>query len=349
METMEQKATKKKYNISECKNFVNSIPNKVLFEIILNTRIENTLRLKSIYKKERTPSMFIFYYEKLGDYYFKDFSSDKFGGPVTLYKDIKGVSTEQAYIDLYEKVNEYIKNGNKIDTSYHPTQSNKIINEYDDTYIKDKYKIDYYFDDFNEVELRYFEKGNISRDILNKFGVISSYYMKYKDGKTFIRRMFCYTTPDGKPIQFYLPKAENISDKKVFISTMIFNDWIYGYDNINTNNNILVICSSLKDMMSLYSVCDDDINIISFGTETFCHKTNKLLNLDLYKIFVLYDNDEEGNKKALKLKNEFPFVNILKWELEKDIFDAVCRYGKDIVKNHFYKLIKEYKYENKNC
>lgn len=316
-------------------------PNKLLFELILNKKINNSIRLHSIYNKEKSPSLYIFYYDKKKDWFFKDFSSNTFGTPVVFLKDKLKITYNESCAILSNKlINYYIKGNTYIEEEIIST-----VKEKTEQSIKDYYNIDYTYQAFEKQDLDYFASGGISLETLYKFSVSPIIRIKSKEifgqkVKT-ETRMFAYLSKEGVPIQFYCPKYKGYCEnKKVFISTSLAANWIYGYDFI-TINKATIIASSLKDMMSLYELIGDKYNIIAFTSEKASIPNQLLTELSFSDVYVLYDNDTHGKTNSLLLKEKYPIIKIIDWQLEKDVFDAIQKYGKEKVLKNLTSLLSK--------
>ena len=289
------------------------IPSAWLFEhyLRLGTKLTGqNHRLNSIFNpRDANPSMFI--YLKNGEYRFKCFSTGKEGNGFDLLQFLYKCDFPTAFSIAK---NDYINNGvqgalDKIVPEPRWTLSNYAV--------KDKW---------DKLDALYWREYNIGSKILEHFNVrpLRSYSM-IKDESSFTvskARIYGYFTAAGELYKIYNPESEHrfINIKNV----------IQGWDQISSDTSRLFICSSLKDIMSLYSL-NIKGNIIAPPSENA--KIDVVKDwVDLHKHkYTIFDNDPAGINAMHTYETTYGIPYIL-LPLSKDISDSVKDHGARKVK-----------------
>lgn len=312
------------------KNLVNDIkdvPSAWIFQHFCKLKEKlngQDVKIKSIFTKERTPSMCIYLDKKTSEYKFKDFSSGKGGPAINIVQEIYSLGYYQALQLIIETYNDYVLHNNGgFDMSDFKEQS--------------KYKVSsYIFRSWTTKDQYFWTQFNIGSKLLEEYNVrpLDSYTMT-KDGKelTIIGNyLYGYFTSDGTLYKIYQPKT---LDKKFIKVT----DHIQGIDKLK-GYKYLLITSGLKDIMSTCSlklhidlIAPDSENTLikKSDMEAFTKKYNKIL--------VMFDNDEAGIKAMNKYKEIYPFVEIVYLPMSKDISDSVKDFGPLSVRNRLVPII----------
>lgn len=172
--------------------------------------------------------------------------------------------------------------------------------------------------DFNEKDLLYWKRFNISKEILELFNVfaIETLYVEGNNG-LFYKRIdnsdYCYGYK-YKNWKIYQPFDDN--DKWLFYGTL---DEIEGWSQLPEKAELLIITKSLKDIMTLYSM---GIPSISFQGERNIPYEQIISELKtrFKRIVLLYDNDPTGIESS----------NIISEIYELEQLFVPDEYGKDI-------------------
>jgi len=194
-----------------------------------------------------------------------------------------------------------------------PKLYNKTIETRRVTIIKKK-KREWTFDD-----AKYWKQFNISKKILKEFLVepISHFWI---NENRFVCKSITYAYRIGLKYKIYAPKEK---ERKWFSNTNATQ--IQGLHMLKGLEGTLVITSSLKDVMSLYSL---GIPAIAFQSETTMPDENVIERLkSRFKCIILfYDNDLAGQTMAERICGTFGFLNAtLKEEwASKDISDFIA-------------------------
>lgn len=203
-------------------------------------------------------------------------------------------------------------------------------------------KIQVEIQDFTEVELRWWNKYGITKEILEKFDVYSCKHV-------FLNGQLCAKSSQNCPIfgyygkkyhgeelwRCYFPKRD---------SYRFLTNWpskkIQGYDQLPKKGKLLIITKSQKDNMCLYSM---GIPACSPNSETQFISDIMLeeLKTRFDNIIVLFDNDSTGISFMNKLKKQHPeliYTWIPRKYEAKDISDFYKMYKREKTLN----LIKEF-------
>lgn len=292
---------------------ITDIPKSWIFEHYLKLNVKLTgqsHKLKSVFNKnDYDPSMYVYFVN--GEYYFKCFSTGKQGGAYDLVQMLYDCDfptafkiVKEAYLksDYQEPVKEFIPESKW-------TVSNYVV----------RHKWD-------KSDAAYWSQYNIGSRILQIFNVcpLESYTM-VKDHESFTvnkPKVYGYFTARGELYKIYRPEEEHrfVSVKSV----------IQGWDQISSNTSRLFICSSLKDVMSLYSLCIPG-NIIAPPSET--SKIDGIKDwVELHKEkYTIFDNDPPGIK-AMETYEQLYNIPYIVLPLSKDVSDSVKDHGARKVK-----------------
>lgn len=318
-------------------NFDFTIENKLSPEYILSRISEESIMyfylginlnkrglFRSPLRRDKNPTCSIFRNNK-GKLIFKDFATgqylDCWNIVMTIhncsYRDaIKIVANDFGII----KNKSLIKNKGKIDTS---------IPKIDE---KEFSKIQVEIQDFSELELKWWLKFGITKEILNKFNVFSCKHVFLNDNLIASSQQHCPIFGYyGKKYQgnelwkIYFPKRKeyrfigNYPSKK-----------LQGYDQLPKSGKICIITKSQKDVMTLYSL---GIPACAPNSETVIPSDTIIEDLKkrFTYIIVLWDNDYTGITFLNKFKRKYPEL-IYTWlprdSGAKDISDFYKVYGK---------------------
>ena len=230
----------------------------------------------------------------------------------------------------------------------HNLQKNpgKILSDYTKIETKEFAKIQVQIQDFTELELKWWSRYGITKEILQTYNVFSCKHI-------FLNDQLCATSTQNCPIfgyyggkiqqngekfelwRCYFPKRDNYR---------FLTNWpskkIQGYDQLPKKGNLLVITKSQKDNMCFHSL---GIAACSPNSETQWLSDNMLEELkQRFKyIVVLFDHDYAGITSMNKLKKKHPELKYTwiprKYEA-KDISDFYKKYKRNKTLN----LIKEF-------
>lgn len=306
------------FNTKNLVHEIKEVPVPWIFEHFCKIKerlIGQDVKIKSMFTKEKTPSMCI-YLDKNKVYKFKDFSSGTSGSAIDLVKSILNTDYFKACIHIIEKYNDFVLHNN----GGYDVQEFKQYS---------RYKVSQYVTrTWTTQDQYYWTQFNIGSKLLEEHNVqaISSYTLeKEEEGKKITLNitgnyLYGYFTKEGLLYKVYQPKT---LDKK-FIKVR---DYIQGSEQL-TGYKFLVIISSLKDLMALKSF-KFSIDIVAPDSENTMIKKDLMLKYlaDYEKVLILFDFDEAGIKAMAKYKELYPDVVTTALPMSKDTSDSIKEHG----------------------
>jgi hypothetical protein len=282
------------------------------------------IKIKSVFNpSERTPSMCIYFKPEKDRYQYKDFSTDNGGDCVDLVQKMLGIDTRlNTMHKIVRDYNEFVLHNNG-------GYDIQVFKQYN------KYKIDRYeLRQWNTLDKSYWSKYGIGSRLLEHYNVkpLSTYTMfKEEDGIYKVlniegSNIYGYFKKDGTLVKIYQPKVQ----KKKFLKVK---DYVQGSEQLS-NSSRLVIVSSLKDGMCLKKMYPE-IDFLAPDSENTMIKKEYLddVSKNYEKCYILFDNDEAGNRATLKYINQFSYLEPLYLQLSKDISDSVMDHSYPEVKS----------------
>lgn len=319
-------STKNLFDISE-------IPIEWIFEHYLNLSEKldgQDIKIRSVFKLEKTPSMCVYYDVNCFEYRFKDFSSGYQGNGINLVKYLFNIEYHEGIVKIENDYSEFIK----YNIIHVPTE----IKAYD------RFKVtDFQIRHWNNLD-EYFWRGyKINSNLLAYYNVSPLEYFTMSkeetDGTPTIittsrNYLYGYFRDDGTLYKIYLPRTP---DKK-FVKV---ENYIQGVDQL-VGKDYLIITSSLKDLMAFTRLGIQNAESIAPDSENSMIAESVIIKLKAKykKVIVLFDNDEAGKASMLKYKERYnlDFINL---GYEKDLSDTVKAHGVDFTRDVLLKLIKK--------
>lgn len=313
-----------KQNITE-ELILSQVSEETIMGFYLQMPIKKGL-FRSPFREDKHPTCSL-YRNKKGRLIFKDFATnqylDVFNVVMTLFgcnyhKALKIIANDFGLVEDKSLV----KNKGKIDRNPIKIED------------KEMSKIQVEIQEFTDLELKWWSKYGITKEILNKFNVYSCKHLFLNDNLFAKSSQHCpiYGYYGGiyqglELWRCYFPKRKSFR----FIT-----NWptkkIQGFSQLPKTGKLLVITKSMKDVMCLYSL---GITACAPNSETQFISDTVLKDLKsrFDHIVVLYDNDETGIK----------FMNSIKKKHPKLLYTWIPRDSgaKDI--SDFYKLYKRKK------
>ncbi len=302
---------------------IDDVPSEWVFENYLGISEKLTgqdVKIHSVFKTEKTPSMFIYFKSENNEYKFKDFSSGKHGNKVNLICDLFNLTYSLAIHKICIDYQNFVSNNNY-----------ESINEYQ---IQSKYKVtDYEIRHWTNIDAKYWTKFKIGSPMLNHYNVAGLSYFKMAKEDVFNSEMvfkgnsiYGYFRSDGSLYKIYLPNNPN----KKFIKV---ENYIQGMDQLTYTKEYLVIASSLKDLMTFNKLGYKNVEAIAPDSENTMipEQYIKSLKTKYRNICVLFDNDEAGIEAAKKYQNKYK-LNYVLLDMSKDLSDSVKDFGIEKVK-----------------
>lgn len=289
------------------------------------------VKIKSLFTKERTPSMCIYFDNSRQTYKYKDFSSGNGGSAIDLVKELKQTTYYKACQLVIEEFNDFVLHNNG---GYNVQEFKVAASRY-----KVTSKVTRQWTTLDQV---YWTQFNIGTKLLNEHLVVplENYTMVKDDKELRIRGLYLYGyfKTDGSLYKIYQPKT---LDKK-FLKV---SDYVQGSDQLH-DHRFLVITSSLKDIMALKSL-KLSVDYIAPDSENSTIK-KELMNeyLKKYeKVIVLFDFDEPGIKAMERYKQLYPDVLTAVLPMSKDPADSIRDHGANEVRNRLVPILNK-KLEN---
>lgn len=312
---------------------INDIPIEWIFEYYLNLNEKldgQDVKIASVFKSEKTPSMCIYYDINHSEYRFKDFSSGYQGNSINLVKYLFNLEYHESIVKIENDYAEF--------TKYNTSHTATEIKAYD------RFKVtDFQIRHWNNLDESFWRGFKINSNLLAYYNVSPlAYFTMTKeepDGTESVittsrNYLYGYFRNDGSLYKIYLPKTP---DKK-FVKV---ENYIQGVDQL-VGKDYLVITSSLKDLMCFTRLGIDNIESIAPDSENSMIAESVIIKLKTKykKVIVLFDNDEAGIKAMLRYKERYDldFINL---GFEKDLSDTVKAYGVEFTKDVLLKLIKK--------
>lgn len=305
---------------------VRDVPNPWIFEHYLNLAEKlhgQSIKIHSVFRSERTPSMAVFYDNKHQQYRFKDFSSGEGGSAYDLVCKMYDLTFSQAIKKIVSDYTEVKLKGEEHIVEIVPENPFRV----------EKFEVRSWI----QNDAIYWKQYGISRKQLEKYNVkpLKSYRMS--NGKKTIDfepklLSYGYFSMDGTLYKIYSPK----NPKRKFFKLA---DHVQGIEQLDYVADILVICSSLKDAMCLDAM-GFKLEVIAPDSENTMIKPHyiDLLKRKYKKIITLFDNDEAGIKAIERYKETYG-INGCFYPTAKDISDAVAAEGQEKVKDVMHRML----------
>lgn len=306
---------------------VKNVPSYWVFQYYIS--LEQTLsgqnvKIKSVWNTaDSVPSMCIYVDTQRSEYVFKDFSTGKQGDKIFFVMEYFNISFLEALDKILLDYNKYIQKNGQMKLGIKPI---------------DKWKVGYVNNrNWNTGDANYWLQYNIGSKILEHFNVKPiEYYnlernVENKKEEISIKHSYIYGyyTKENLLYKVYQPKKKDNKFLKV-------NEYIQGFDQLSFSKPNLIICSSLKDAMCLYSFKYKTIDVIAPDSENTIIKPYIIHNLkNKYNLIItLLDNDAPG-QKAMDRYKELYDIDGFSISLDKDFSDSVKIHGMNKVHNEF--------------
>ena len=281
---------------------------------------------RSPFREDKHPSAFIIHYN--GDLLFKDFGGDSLRAVSFVMKLFN-----LTFRDALEKINFDFNlglNGNWSNNLIE-LEENIYIPEKDTTIIRIKKR------DWNELDISYWNSFGIQISTLNSFNVVPISFFSIND-YMFKAAELSYS------YEYYW--YEDVFRRKIY-QPLSKDKWysnggyvVQGEGMLPKEGDLLIITSSLKDVMTLYELGYTAIaptSETSFVPATYFEKQNKRFK----RIIVFMDSDDTGIKRSIELNKRWnlEYILIPKEYERKDISDYNKKYGNNSSKTLLKALI----------
>lgn len=305
-----------------------------IFSFYIGSEVKNKKLFRSKLRNDKNPTC-SFYRNKSGTLIYKDFATGQslncFGYVMELFKCNYHTAVYIIANDFgLIRDNTLVKNRGKI------ISKDFKIDE------KEFSKIQVEIQDFTNLELKWWAKYGITKDILDKFNVYSCKHV-------FLNGQLIAKSQQHCPIfGYYGKKYQGLELWRCYFPKRregrFIGNWptkkIQGLEYLPKSGNLLVITKSMKDVMCLYSL---GISAVAPNSETQFISDTILSDLKkrFKHIIVLFDNDLTGisfMNKQKRLHPELIYTWIPRESGAKDISDFYKIYNKKKTQE----LIKDY-------
>lgn len=275
-----------------------------------------TTSIQCPYRKDDNPSMALQFYNNR--VLFKDFSTGQSGSIVKLLSLIWKVSIKQAAVNIIKGLNNYNLQKLSIKHAHHYKNKNVSIT------IRSK--------NWEDESILYWKNYNITVDWLKYAGVIPISYF-FINGNVHIADKIAFAYEHVNDLGIIKYKIYQPLNKTAKWFSGCSNNEVSLYDKIPKTGDKIIICSSLKDALCVWS--NTGIPCIALQSECMNIPTKVLRLKNKYnKMYIMYDNDKTGIEKSTKLAKENDLINIIipQFEGGKDISDMmkVLKYNKTV-------------------
>lgn len=318
------------------------ISEKEIYEYYLNESLKEGKLYNCPFHKDGTPSMGFRLMES-GMLIHRCFACSERGSAINFVSKIKSLrSTQEAINLIYRDL--YLSLGGPVSPLTTPKErvpSQGFTTEDNTVIIPVKQP-------FTLADYRYWQQYYISLNTLLEYRISSCkevYIKKIKENKTSLFAEYSNTNPIycyeiGNKHKIYRPL--NPSKKFKWCSTSKSND-IQGLEQLSKRGNLLIVTSSMKDLLVLKLFGYDAIALGGEGNRIPA-KILDYLYACFKRIIVFYDNDEAGLKYGEKFASdiEAPYIYIpIEYEDTKDISDFIKKYSREQTRSLLTKLIED--------
>ncbi len=283
------------------------------------------VKMHSVFRKEKTPSMYIYYNDSKSDWYYKDFSSGNGGNLLQLVQDLFRMSFSEAKLKVLRDYNDFVMSHGEFKVEQFKSGARYRVTSFEKRqwFTQDK---------------EYWVPYGIGSNMLEKYNIqpLREYTMSKNDDVITIKHsnIYGFFRADGTLYKIYQPKLI----KKKFIKVA---DYTQGLDQLKYDKPYLVICSSLKDAMCML-LMGFNIEVIAPDSENSIIKPSiiNLMKEKYEKIITIFDNDEAGKNGILKYQQIYGIPGAV-LEMEKDIADSVYVHKIKEVKQKLIPILEE--------
>jgi hypothetical protein len=277
---------------------------------------------------DKNPSMFVFFAHAQGKYMFKDFSTGKGGDCISLVQLMFGLKSRgEACFKIISDYNQYkLNNPNDV-----------RLNEFK---VHSKYRVTNFMTrGWTTIDEKYWSKYHIGSKLLEAYNVIAleSYTLTKDEQELIIKssNIYGYFKKDGTLCKIYQPLVKKNKFLKI-------KDYIQGSEQLTMKKPYLVICSSLKDVLTFVKLGYNNAEAIAPDSENTLIPDHIITSYKFkYKsVCTLFDDDEAGIEAMKKYQDRFdiPYAHLQMGA--KDLSDCVKEFGLYNVKAAITPLLK---------
>lgn len=315
---------------------INDIPNSWIYKYFckqhkreINQPFDGrTIKIKSFWTDEKTPSLCIYFDSKTETYKWKDFSSGRSGNAVELVKELEGKTYATAANHIMNRYREFTYAG-------HDIQEDTI-----DTYMANIVEVNVKEKDYDRSDLDFFGQWGIMIRGLNKYNVKPIYEVSVKRGYT-VQKFenifgFSFRKKDGTLYQVYQP-----NNKAVKYLCVNMDDYMIGQDQLEFKHKTCGIVSGLKDLLAIEGLeIESEYVAPKSENSILSAKQIEFLKSKYKSIYTMFDNDAAGIK-AMKLYKSLYGIPFIKTGLAKDIAEDRKAYDARELTRTYIQLINQ--------
>jgi hypothetical protein len=308
------------------------VPSYWVFQHYLQLSVKLTgqdVKIKSVFNlNDKIPSMSIYVDKSIMQYKFKDFSTGYGGNKIDLMKHMFGLQYPHAVEKLITDYNNYTRN----------ETIEALILKAESKWVVDLIEIR----PWTTEDKLFWLSFRIGSEMLSEYNVkpLAWYDMIKQDDEQINKlkiegpMIYGYFTTDGDLYKIYQPTRKNHKFLKI-------KSHLQGIDQLKYNQPYLLICSSLKDGMSIKGF-GYNLEIIAPDSENTIIKPYIIESFkEKYKnIATLFDNDAAGIKAAQRYEEIYGIKSVL-LTLSKDFSDSIKEFGFEIVHATIKPLLKQ--------
>ena len=296
---------------------IDDVPSKWIFEHYLKLQEKlkgQDVKLKSVFNEfDNDPSMYVYMCSRSTTYKFKCFSSGHHGNGINLVQLVCKLDYRNAILKVIEDYKAFLSNEDYVHTP---------------TVAVPKWLIDSYeVRSWTKDDANYWTQFNIGSKLLEKYNVKPlAEYVLSRGIESFSRKgskVYGYFNTKDELCKIYQPGSE-----KKFL---MIKNYIQGWDQIE-DKELLLVCSSLKDIMSIKSL-GIDCDCIAPNSENSSIDCIIEWIKGYPKKYIIFDNDLAGIKTMKRYNKEYG-ISFIHVDLSKDISDSI--------RDHGAKKVKEY-------
>jgi hypothetical protein len=310
---------------------ISEVPIEWVFEtyLTLGEKLSGQdVRIKSAFNpKDKDPSLFIYHSKTSNRYKWKDFSVGKGGDGVELVQELFNMGKRfDAALKIVNDYNDFLLKGGS-----HSVADFKIRSKYQIKSIKPR--------NWNTLDVKYWGKYKIGSKLLEHFNVqpLESFTLEKEDSDQLLvikgTKIYGYHRKDGSLFKIYQPMMKLHKFFKV-------KDYIQGVDQLTFKKDYLVICSSLKDLLTFTKMGFKNAEGIAPDSENVLIPERIILKAkEKYKgVCTLFDNDDAGIRSMMKYKDKYgiPGAHL---KLEKDLAECVEVHGINNTRENLYPVL----------
>jgi predicted P-loop ATPase len=294
----------KTHNLDKDTIFSQTTPENIFLKFLNLTEFPKG-NISSPFSEDKKPSFKLY---KNGT--FKCFSTGKGGDVLKFVAELHNLDCKSQFQDVLKIIANEM---NIISFSNLPSKS--MIKKSDATPEEELFKIKTINHiDFNTYHLEFWNLLGVSKELLMKYNVKAvekfSFFSKSKEKNLeyqFKSDEIAFSYEVNSNHEIYIP---NQKTKKKFFCNGLMHDDIFGFQQLPTKVDNLIICAGKKDALVAIS---RGFNAISFRSETQIptqeqmHGLQKVCN----HLFICYDNDKGGEMGTNNIVAQFPHIKVL--------------------------------------